>query len=125
MNIFEGSFENWEDVESAFEFNSEGDVYPIFAAYDIDGYEGSAVVLFIEHGNLYLNEGSHCSCYGLENQWEPELLPWEIAETVLQKSWHLDRYKQYVLPLVREIAVSDDREMDIRELMTFCKLKYN
>lgn len=44
------------------------------ASYDIQGYEGTAFVLFedTEDGKLYEVNGSHCSCYGLEGQWEPE-----------------------------------------------------
>jgi len=44
----------------------------LYATYDIDGYEGSAFVLFERDGQLYEVHGSHCSCYGLEGQWEPE-----------------------------------------------------
>lgn len=47
-----------------------GDV--IVAAYDTPPYEGYAFVLTKIDGKLYEVHGSHCSCYGLENQWEPE-----------------------------------------------------
>jgi len=42
----------------------------LFAHYDVDGYEGSAWVLYCEGGKLFEVHGSHCSCYGLEGQWE-------------------------------------------------------
>jgi hypothetical protein len=44
----------------------------LFAAYGTDNYSGDAFVLFEQDGKLYEVNGSHCSCYGLEGQWEPE-----------------------------------------------------
>ena len=44
----------------------------IVAAYEHEGYEGSAFVLFEREGKLFEAHGSHCSCYGLEDQWSPE-----------------------------------------------------
>ena len=45
----------------------------LLASYPTEEYEGSAFVLFRRDGQLYEVNGSHCSCYGLENQWDPEL----------------------------------------------------
>lgn len=44
----------------------------LLANYGSYGYEGGAFVLFRRDGQLYEVNGSHCSCYGLENQWDPE-----------------------------------------------------
>lgn len=44
----------------------------LFASYGQDNYSGDAWVLFEENGKLYEVNGSHCSCYGLEGQWEAE-----------------------------------------------------
>jgi len=44
----------------------------LFAWYDCPPYEGHAFVLFRKDGKLYEVNGSHCSCFGLEGQWEPE-----------------------------------------------------
>jgi hypothetical protein len=44
----------------------------LFAVYETPDYEGYAFVLFAKDGVLYEVNGSHCSCYGLEGQWEPE-----------------------------------------------------
>lgn len=43
----------------------------LYAEYELDGYEGRSVVVFLdrEHG-LMVNYSDHCSCYGLE--WGPE-----------------------------------------------------
>lgn len=44
----------------------------LLASYTYANYSGSAFVLFEKDGNLYEVNGSHCSCYGLEDQWEPD-----------------------------------------------------
>jgi len=44
----------------------------LVAYYDSYAYEGYAFVLYKKGKKLYEVNGSHCSCYGLENQWQPE-----------------------------------------------------
>lgn len=44
----------------------------LLASYTYEDYEGSAFVLFRKNGKLFEVNGGHCSCYGLEGQWEPE-----------------------------------------------------
>lgn len=44
----------------------------ILASYGNACYTGDAFVLFEKNGKLYEVHGSHCSCYGLEDQWSPE-----------------------------------------------------
>jgi hypothetical protein len=45
----------------------------LYAAYECDGYECDAMVLYRDRAGHYFEVyGSHCSCYGLEDQWEPE-----------------------------------------------------
>lgn len=36
------------------------------------GCDSSSFYLFEKEGKLYEVHGSHCSCYGFEEQWEPE-----------------------------------------------------
>jgi len=73
-NVFDGDFADEQDVMGAFQVdeNELKGAFILYATYDIDGYEGSAFVLFERDGQLYEVHGSHCSCYGLEGQWEPE-----------------------------------------------------
>ena len=69
----------WENCSAEDVFNEfcvlpeekEG-VNILFAYYDCPPYEGYAFVLFEKDGQLYEVNGSHCSCMGLENQWDPE-----------------------------------------------------
>jgi hypothetical protein len=53
----------------------------LFASYEYADYEGDAFVLFRKDGKLYEVNGSHCSCYELQGQWEPE-------ETSIEALWH-------------------------------------
>lgn len=44
----------------------------VYYHYEIEGYEGHAFCLFLQDDVLYEVSGSHCSCNGLEEQWQPE-----------------------------------------------------
>ena len=75
---------DWETEEEVFlAFCSQQQIFAnamaqewkiLFASYGLDCYDGKAFVLCIRHDDntLYEVNGSHCSCYGLEDQWEPE-----------------------------------------------------
>jgi hypothetical protein len=49
----------------------------LHASYDCSGYEGQAFVLFERDGKLYEVNASHCSCYGLDGQWDPTETTWK------------------------------------------------
>ena len=77
MNVY---FNNWAGPDGLslmcrdFEINPEeleGAVV-LLASYGTGSYEGDAFVLFERGGVLWEVNGSHCSCYGLEGQWQPE-----------------------------------------------------
>lgn len=44
----------------------------LFASYSYENYSGDAFVLFERGGKLFEVNGGHCSCHGLEHQFEPE-----------------------------------------------------
>lgn len=48
----------------------------LFASYTYEDYSGSATVIFERGGKVYEVNGGHCSCYGLEGQWEAEETSW-------------------------------------------------
>lgn len=57
----------------------------VFAVYDSGNWEGSASVIFYDRKTkkYYEASGSHCSCYGLENQFAPEeLVPKEFENRI-------------------------------------------
>lgn len=73
MRVYFGSFVDAANVESEFEEpNALQGAEVLFAIYATAPYEGDAFVLFRRDGVLYEVNASHCSCYGLEGQWEPE-----------------------------------------------------
>lgn len=72
--MYLGNITDKEDIAREFQIStSELDGCKIiFAAYTCESYEGSALVIFQKDGKLFEVNGSHCSCYGLEDQWSPE-----------------------------------------------------
>jgi hypothetical protein len=67
--------EMWQENKDKMAAALADDKYAIdvlFAAYTYENYSGDAFVLFRKNGALYEVNGGHCSCYGLEQQWEPE-----------------------------------------------------
>jgi hypothetical protein len=72
--VFEGAFEDAIDVFSQFDEDEYERYVILYANYDTPSYEGYAHVLGYDkvEGKFFEVYGSHCSCYGLEGQWEPE-----------------------------------------------------
>lgn len=70
--LIDGEWKTVEDIADDFDVSvgSVGDI--VYASYDRDGYDGTAYVLTRINGELMEVYGDHCSCYGLEGQWEPE-----------------------------------------------------
>lgn len=68
---------DWSDIEELkqdFELSEHAldGVEILLASYSYRDYSGDAFVLFRRDGKYFEVNGSHCSCYGLEDQWEPE-----------------------------------------------------
>ena len=74
MKVYFDLFECKEDVIREFQIDSEKleKVEILYACYSYGDYSGDTHVIFREDGKLYEVNGGHCSCYGLEGQWEPE-----------------------------------------------------
>lgn len=71
---FEG-FRSWDDVMEQFQVPEQDRPVPdqvLFASYDCPEYEGYAEVIYRIGERYFWASGSHCSCYGLEDQWDPE-----------------------------------------------------
>jgi hypothetical protein len=100
-------FSGWDGVQDMFSDFHENpyldDKDVIFAYYDQGCYDGTAFVLFLRNGKLYEVHGSHCSCYGLEDSWDPEettiealrLRPWGDLTRIFGLS------KEQVLSIIR------------------------
>lgn len=64
-----GNFGEWKDVQNDFQMTEPEPDCVAVAAYSQEGYEGDALVVYRKGHLWYEQEGSHCSCYGLEGQW--------------------------------------------------------
>jgi hypothetical protein len=74
MKVFEGLFSDWNSVVCAFEVRYMPEPTYVWAEYDTGNWEGWATVIISNDGVTFeVVEGSHCSCNGLEYQWEPTL----------------------------------------------------
>ncbi|MCK9505440.1 MAG: hypothetical protein M0Q95_14825 [Porticoccaceae bacterium] len=75
----------WPGYSDAEKYNGELDgANVLLASYGTPNYEGHAFVLFERSGKLYEVNGSHCSCYGLEGQWKPEVTAIEVLRHRLE-----------------------------------------
>lgn len=95
LNDWDSAEKMYKDFEDTY-YDSENDRYAIadkddieilLASYTQECYEGDAFVLFKRKsdGKLYEVNGGHCSCYGLEGQWNPEETTVEELEHRLTK----------------------------------------
>lgn len=65
-------FSNVQDILDQYELDKSAldGVTIICAYYENEDYDGSSAVLYEKDGKIYLVEAGHCSCYGLEGQFE-------------------------------------------------------
>ena len=66
-------FDSWDKVRSEFQIsdNMKEPRY-VFAYYNYEDYNGDALVVYgTSKKKFFVVEGGHCSCYGLEGQWNP------------------------------------------------------
>jgi hypothetical protein len=82
-SMYYGEFDSKADICKEFQIGHfDGEV--LFAQYEYLDYDGSAVVLFAHDGKLWFVEGGHCSCYGLEDQWEPEEMTVPMMQRIVK-----------------------------------------
>jgi hypothetical protein len=75
--------------------NEWKDINILFASYGCANYSGDAWVLIEQDGKLLEVNGNHCSCFGLENQWQPEECNLQVLEMRLKgESFGLDDWSE-------------------------------
>jgi len=89
-------FQTPRDSVSCFEF--------IVVFLEDGGWEGSAYFLMKhrETGDFYEASGSHCSCFGFEEQWDPKIAPKAYLVSEKYSPWYVsekDNVKQFVKQL--------------------------
>ena len=99
--VFLHEFKNAKNVIEEFFYYSfqeekekiEKELNILFASYNTGNYYVDAFVLFEKEGKLYEVNASHCSCYGLEEQWEPEeVLLEELEHRLINGTFGLNNW---------------------------------
>lgn len=93
-------FNDWDDIKKEYEMNDEKPEEVLFAYYSYESYSGDSFVLYRNADKYYINEGSHCSCYGLEGQWTPEEYD---KETLIKTLSTRKFYEKFIQEKVNEI----------------------
>lgn len=81
-------WENSSKDEILNDFDFKGDrskIKILFASYTYESYQSEAFLIVEKENKLYEVNASHCSCYGLENQFELEETSIEQLEFYLEK----------------------------------------
>lgn len=97
-----GEFKSVEDVIREFSIEGADNVIPkdeeiLLAVYEVGGYDGSARVFFRRDKKLYEVSGSHCSCFGLEGQWEPhEVLPEQLRIRPIEDDYTMGYFSEAI-----------------------------
>ena len=110
-NPFLTNFAGVDDIVSNYEGRSAEDLKDaeiLVAWYGYGSYCGSSFVLYRKDSKLYEVNGSHCSCYGLEGQWEPEETSWAalaMREFYQSEGEGSGEMKELVQKLIKENAV--------------------
>ena len=96
-------FESAEDMCASFRIDQDmlSGVKILVACYDEWDYEGHAFVLYESEGRLFEVNAGHCSCYGLEDQWEPEETSWQALKFRLENgSSYFGGAREHLIDLI-------------------------
>ena len=75
VDNYNNDFVDFDDVVGSYRARvTEDDIVILWADYTYEDYQGESEVYFFDKrdGLFYEVHAYHCSCYGLEDQWEPE-----------------------------------------------------
>ncbi len=79
----------------------------LFAAYTYENYNGDAFVIFRKDDKLYEVNAGHCSCYGLEDQWEPEETTIKAIKHRVKTDYGFNGYKDELKAFLRNFKFLD------------------
>ena len=92
--VYLEDFSNRESVFCNFAKEDDSDILICIAAYYPGDYCGDAIVIYYRKSTnkYYQTYGSHCSCYGLEEQWngDEEVNMIELESRILRGDKHED-----------------------------------
>jgi len=84
--VYHDDFESWADVQSQFDTTHAEPSRVLYAGYSYEDYSGDADVAWLnEDRSIGYVSGSHCSCYGLEGQFDVETYSADAARQMLAR----------------------------------------
>lgn len=72
-NMYLEQWSDWSDVQNDFQISVPEPETVFLAYYNNQDYSGTAYLLYYDMGYYYWAQGSHCSCMGLEDQFDPTI----------------------------------------------------
>ena len=75
----------------------------LYYRYSYVNYSGNAFVLYRRNNVLYEVNGTHCSCYSLSGQWEPEETTKEALEHRLKQGYFYGVNKEELKKVLSKI----------------------
>ncbi len=85
-------FTDWKSVQDEFSMDEPEPDEVLVAAYEYEDYSGSADVFYRRGDKYYSVSAGHCSCYGLEGQWEPTEYTKDELVAALEKGQYYHKY---------------------------------
>lgn len=82
------------------EMSTLDEIEILIASYTYEDCNGIAFVLFEKGGKLFEVNGSHCSCYRLEGQWESEETTLEAL--MARKTWYWDGHGNGFIGIIKQ-----------------------
>jgi hypothetical protein len=123
-NMFFGDFTSKRDICEQFRI-TDFDGTVIFAAYEYEDYSGSAEVIFVHDGKFFMAQGGHCSCNGLEDQWEPIEMPIDGLRRIIgEGSGMLSKFRDGLSEALEMIEVLNLEGASPDVVYTALKLAY-
>lgn len=106
MSNYVDIFQSWRDVQSQYDMQEHEPDEVIYAQYSYECYSGHSNVVYRNGDRFYWVRGSHCSCYGLEGQWNPEEYSANQFIEAYNRGnwWESDEWPSSVIDRVREFA---------------------
>lgn len=99
--IYIDLFKSWDDVKRDFAMDELEPTEVLLAYYSYESYSGEAYVVYRKGDDYFVVTGAHCSCYGLEGKWEPEMYE---SKELLIGCLKLENFEFYKSDLQRAVG---------------------
>lgn len=102
IEVYHNLFHSWADVQREYDMDWSEPDEVLYADYSYEAYEGWSNVIYRNGPSIFWQRGGHCSCYGLEGQWDPEEYSPELFVAVWERANYRD-IPSSVLERVKEM----------------------